>query len=619
MAKGKSGQNILVWILMGFLVIGLAGFGIDGFLTQRVTSIGSVGQREIDARDYSRALQSELNRFSQQIGQNVTLAQAQAFGLDRQVRAQLVTQTALEAEAERIGISLGDQNVTDTITAMDAFRGPGGVFDMANYRFQLENIGLTPAEFEESVRRDAARGILQAATAAGIETPDTLRTTLLDYFATRHAFDIFTLTEANLPTPVPAPTEAQVQAFYDANIGQFTTPETRQITYAWITPAMVLDQVETDEEALRRLYDSRLSQYVQPERRLVDRLVFIDTAAAEAALARITANEITFDDLVTERGLTLDDVDMGDVSQAQLGAAGAAVFALTEPGEVTGPHDSNLGPALFRMNAILNAQETTFDEVREELEAELSGDAARRLILDLQEPLDDLLAGGATLEELAAESQMELGSIAWSPESDQGIAAYSAFAAAAASISADDFPELVALDDGGLMALRLDGVTPPAPRPLADVRTEAEAGARAAQVDAALLALGTTLSADLAREGVMAFGDARFLAAETYADVTRLDRMAGIPPALLESVLDGEEGAPVILVENQTLYLGLIGAITPPDPADAQTADLIAAINDQVSQALAQDVFQYFARALEGEAGITLNQAAIDAVHTNFR
>ena len=35
--------------------------------------------------------------------------------------------------------------------------------------------------------------------------------------------------------------------------------------------------------------------------------------------------------------------------------------------------------------------------------------------------------------------------------------------------------------------------------------------------------------------------------------------------------------------------------------------------------ALAQDVYTYFANALTAEAGITLNQPAIDAVHTSFR
>ena len=44
--------------------------------------------------------------------------------------------------------------------------------------------------------------------------------------------------------------------------------------------------------------------------------------------------EVGFDDLVKERGLKLDDIDMGDVTEDQLGAAGKAVFALAQPGLV---------------------------------------------------------------------------------------------------------------------------------------------------------------------------------------------------------------------------------------------------------------------------------------------
>ena len=63
MAQKKSAQSILMWILMAMLIAGLGGFGIDGFLSQRVTSIGSVGGREIDAQTYSRALQAEMRAF----------------------------------------------------------------------------------------------------------------------------------------------------------------------------------------------------------------------------------------------------------------------------------------------------------------------------------------------------------------------------------------------------------------------------------------------------------------------------------------------------------------------------------------------------------------------------
>ena len=104
MAKKTSAQNILMWILMIILVASLGGFGIDSFLGSRVTSIGAVGGREISTQDYARALQAEMNAYTQQLGQPVPLSLAQQFGLDRQVRAQLVTQAALENEADRLGI-----------------------------------------------------------------------------------------------------------------------------------------------------------------------------------------------------------------------------------------------------------------------------------------------------------------------------------------------------------------------------------------------------------------------------------------------------------------------------------------------------------------------------------
>lgn len=351
MAKPKSKQNIFVWILMGLLVLGLAGFGVDGFLGGQVRSIGQVGGRDISAQNYARALQNEIRAIEQETGQSLPWAQVQAMGLDAQVRAQLVTQAALEAEAERIGISVGDETVQQSLFEIAAFRGPGGTFDRETYRFALQNVGMTPSEFEAELRRDASRAILQAATAGGASTPENFRDALVRHFATRHDLAVFTLSEGALESPVPEPTESAIEAYYQDNIERFTAPEIRAITYVWITPSMMLDEIAVDDEALRALYDSRRSEYVQPERRLVERLVYPDEEAAQAAMAQLEAGA-SFEDLVAARNLDIEDTDMGDVSERELGAAGAAVFALDEPGAVTGPHPSPVGPAIFRMNAV---------------------------------------------------------------------------------------------------------------------------------------------------------------------------------------------------------------------------------------------------------------------------
>lgn len=612
MAKKKTSlQNTLVWILLGLLVVGLAGFGIDSVFSSNVRAIGRVGDRDITIREYQNALQQEINALTQQAGTPISLSQLRAFGLDQQVRMRLVTIAALENEAERIGISIGDANVSRSIAEIGAFRGPTGAFDRETYRFALQQAGLSSAEFEADLRREAARGILQAAVSSGELVPAIARDTLNAHYTTAHDFTVYTVTEADLTDALPQPEETAVQAYFDENGARFVSPEVRNVTYAWITPAMILDTVEIDEASIRALYDSRLSDYVIPERRLVERLVYPDEASAQSAMAQL-AEGADFEALVAERGLSLDDADMGDVTEAQLGAAGAAVFALAEPGEVVGPLPSPFGPALYRMNAILNALEVTLDEVRDELRAELAVELARREIAENTDNFDDLLAGGATIEDLAAETQMQMGQIAWSAQVSDGIAAYDDFRAAAAMASVDDFPELLPLSDGGLFVIRLDGIDPPAPLPLDAVRGQIVEILRMEMLGEALRAQAQALVAQIAAEGPDAHPS------DSFTGITRIDRVSELPSAFLADLLDAEPGTVLVSDAAARVFVGIKDAARDADPQDPQTARILQAVEQQLQDTLSQDVFEYFARALTTEAGITFNQAAIDAVHASF-
>ncbi|MDS9946966.1 MAG: peptidylprolyl isomerase, partial [Planktomarina sp.] len=88
----------------------------------------------------------------------------------------------------------------------------------------------------------------------------------------------------------------------------------------------------------------------QAPSRMVERLIFSERSKAQDAMDEIVAGTLTFESAVSDRGLTLTDVDLGIVEKTILDAAGDAVFSLMQPGLV-GPIDTNLGPALFRVSA----------------------------------------------------------------------------------------------------------------------------------------------------------------------------------------------------------------------------------------------------------------------------
>ena len=613
MAKGGKFGQTLVWILMAMLILGLGGFGISNF-GGSVRSIGSVGGQVIGTNDYARALQQDLNALSAQVGRQVPFAEASGFGIDRSVRQRLVTTAALDDTTARIGLSVGDVRLATEIRTMRDFGGVSGQFDRDAYRFMLEQNGMTEAQFETRVRADIARGMLQAAVSTGAVGPESVARAYYDYIAERRSFSVLRLTEADLSSPLPQPTDADLRAHYDANPDRYTRPEARRITYATLLPDMLAADVPVDEAKLREAYDARITDFVQPERRLVERLVFGSDADALAARNRIDSGAVTFDALVAERGLTLSDVDLGDLSAADLGAAGDAVFALTEPG-VVGPLPSSLGPALFRMNGVLAAQEITFDQAREDLVVEFSADAARRMIADKVDMIDDLLAGGATLEDLAKDAGMQVGTIDMLPGLAEGLAAYPAFRDRAATVTDKDFPEVFQLSDGGIAAIRLDAIVPPALRPYDEVADQvAEDRARAQlttaltqQLDAA--EAGVTGGASLGAYGIVS----------VVVDGARDGTVDGAPRDLMQTVFAMAEGEVRRVTTGDFIGLVRLDAITPADHDDAEALAIKSAITSQTGQQIAQDAFALFAAGAEQAVEIQLDEAAINAVHSQMR
>ena len=615
MSGKKGGPKLVVWGVLGLLIVALGGFGTVNF-GGTVTSVGAVGKTQISTAAYANALRGELQSLSAQLGQNLTAQQAADFGITAGVFDQLADAAALDNAAEAAGLSVGDQAVFRELAQIDAFHGLDGKIDPQLYRDALRRAGLTETQFEADLRREAARAILQGALATGVTMPDAYAQVVIDWLGERRTVATVSVTPADLLTGTPVAGDADIQATYEANPDRYTAPEITKVTYAWLTPAMLADEVDLDETALRELYDSTISQYVTPERRLVERLVYATQEEAEAAATRIASGESSFEAEVALRGLDLADTDMGDVTLRALGAAGPDVFALEGTG-VVGPLASDLGPALFRVNGTLPGSEITFEEALPELRAELAADAGARMIGDLIEPFDDLLASGATVEELAAETEMELGTLDVTPETEGGIAAYAAFKAAVAAAEPGDFPEIIELSDGGVFALRVDEIVPPTLQPLAEVRDQVAADWEAAEIARLLEARAREIETQvLAGTPIDSLG----LPTQRFEEITRRDFISTMPDGFIDAVFGPgltANGATVLSDGSARAVVALVEAVLPPE-ADSDLAAIAESYAESAAQGAAEDLVAAFARAVRTREGVTINQTAINAVNSQL-
>ena len=168
---GRKLSDYFVWAILILLMVGLAGFGIGNF-GGSATQVGSVGNASISANAYARAIQAELRAQAAEGGPFQTLGDLRAAGLDRAILEGLVARAALTHEAGELGLSVGDEEVARQVRATSSFQGIDGNFDRAGYELALDRAGYTVEEFEETIREDVSRSILQSAIIGGLTMPD---------------------------------------------------------------------------------------------------------------------------------------------------------------------------------------------------------------------------------------------------------------------------------------------------------------------------------------------------------------------------------------------------------------------------------------------------------------
>jgi peptidyl-prolyl cis-trans isomerase D len=612
MATGKSISKTFVWIIIGLAMLGLGGFGASN-LSGTIRTIGTVGDKHIDVGEYARQLGQEIRAVEAQTGEQLPFSRAQEIGLDQAVLGRLISERALDHEAAVLGLSIGDEALRDQIVDIPAFQGISGSFDREAYTFSLERNGTSESEFETRLREETARTLLQGAMISGVVMPTSYVSTLLDYIGETRDFTWARLASADLDAPLETASDEQLKTYFAENTADFMLPETKRLTYVQLSPDALIESIDIPEEDLRAEFEARVNQYNTPERRLVERLVYLDEEEANRAAAALEVAGTTFETLVDERGLALADIDLGDVDRLSLDAAGETVFA-ANVGDVVGPLDTDLGPALFRVNGVLPAQVTTFDDAKPELQEILATDRARRLVSTMAQDFDDLLAGGATLEELADETDLEIGSIEWFDGNGNGIGAYVAFADAARVVTEEDFPQIENLEDGGVFALRLDEVLPVRPPEFEQAREQITASWENNQVESRLNEQAATLVPQL-QSGTDFAGLG--LTATEESDQIRTGFVAGTPPGFMEDVFKMNIGDVSVVDSFGTVLVVRLDAINPTEEnenADALSAQLQA----QIEQSLARDLYNIYSRDAVQRAGQNIDPRSLAAVHVNF-
>jgi peptidyl-prolyl cis-trans isomerase D len=604
-----------VYGLLGLLALGLVGIASGGVDGSRISSIGKVGEEPIPVTSYAQSLRNTIQNISRQIGRQLTSQEISAYGLQSEALENVVSSAALSNEAKRLKISVGDDLVAEEIIATPTFTSVNGKFDKEAYEFALENSGLDTKEYELQTRKAIARSLIEGAVASGTKTPSSHAMTLIKFAREERSFDWASIDKKLLSTQAINPTIDQLKAYYDKNNILYTAPLSRKLTYVLLSPEMLADRIVVSQSELKDEYKSQPDRFNKPARRIIDRIIFDSVKTARTVKDQLDKEEVSFTKVAEDRGLTQTDIDLGDIEKGQLDKdIDDLLFNASEVG-IYGPIDTNLGPALFQINAIIDPQNTSFEDAAEELTAEYVSIESRKLINEMITDIDDLLAQGLTLEEIAKETAMELEKISYDNTTETGIAAYDGFRAEALKVKIGDFPELRELSDGGVFALRLDDLIEPALRPFETVRDQVATDWSASEDKKSLLKLADTLIIKLDNGETF---ESLNLNAESVSSITRNKYIDGIPAQLLEELFSNKTGKTSKIDNGDTVLLARLNDISEFNSETDESKELLSQVGIQLSNQVTGDLLRLFASALKDRDGVILNQNAVNQINTQI-
>ena len=244
----------------------------------------------------------------------------------------VVSSAALSNEANRLMISVGDDLVAEEIIATPTFTSVDGKFNKEAYEFALENSGLDTKEYELQTRKAISRSLIEGAIATGTQTPPSHAMTLIKFAREERSFKWAKINKDFLSEQAGNPSNEQLKTHYENNNIIYTSPLSREITYVLLSPEMLSDRIEVSDIELQEEYDSQPERFNKPARRIVDRIIFDTLETAIKIKGQLDKNDISFLEAAEDRGLTLNDIDLGDIEKGLAAEPGRPCCFLLVPG-----------------------------------------------------------------------------------------------------------------------------------------------------------------------------------------------------------------------------------------------------------------------------------------------
>jgi len=478
-------DSILIKILLGALIVSFGIFGIGDFIGTGALDPNialKVGKREMNVIEFQRRYDSQYNSFRESVGGQLPDSEAIRRSVMDSVVQESTNTARLESAAEALGVVVTDDLLRKAIREQSAFTDElTGQFSQQTYSQVLAQNGLTESAFLDLLRSDLRRRSLLQPMALGGAAPTFLVNSVFTYRSEGRSADTL-LVPLKAITVAEKPSDTDLKAIYDQNTATFMRPEYRKLSILSLKATELVKPESFAEEELKAYYDQNANRFRTPEKRHVSQLVFDSKEEADKVRA-LAAPGDTLAALAAKANIA-PPIDLGEHERESLiGKSMGAAYDLPV-NEISQATQSDLGWHLFTSTAVTPMHTTSYEEAKDAIRKSLAEDRGLDAVYKASTDVQDALAAGTPVTEIAANlgiTATEIESVDQTGRDPKGADVTGLVDRAALLMTAFTLPQsgdsgLKDLPDrDGYYVVKVEGITPAAPRPLDEVRAEVAA------------------------------------------------------------------------------------------------------------------------------------------------
>lgn len=616
-----AARSWLAKLLFGLLILSFAAWGVGDMIRRAGPSEdpATVGDVAITREAVDVEFRRTVDRLRPMLGPDFTNEQAVKLGFVDQAVQTLAQRTLLRLAAEHAGISVSDQMVRSQIAGDKGFQNQAGQFDAGRFMEILRRNNLTELGYIALLRDDMARELLTSPVVSGAYAPKSLTQALFAHRAERRVAETLTLPHAAI-TDVEAADDAALRTYHAENPIAFTAPEYRKLTVVQLLLDDLAKEVKVADADVAQAYEERRAEFETPERRKLRMAVMDDQAKATALASAAAAQGLD----AAAKAADVDVVDLGEVTKDDLPGLGDGAFA-QGAGVAAQPIQSPLGWHVVETLGVTPGSSRPLNEVRDRLAKDLARERAADSVFQISNQLDDKLAGGAPLEEVANALGLRLTAVETTDSTGKAADGRDALAglndgpqilAAAFTLAPGGVSSLAETRSGDFFVVRVDSIIPPVLRPFDAVREQVAAALKAERQAAKAKEKAATLAEKL--KSAPADGGPALATASgaQHAATTPFmrDQAPGLPPDLVAKLFTLQPGQTATADTGDAQVVARLKEIVPADPA-AQ-ADTLAALETTLAQGLERDLLDQLVGALQQQWPIILHHDRINRLYS---